>query len=204
MVDKITDYKLRILSLYRCDYSSYYHVRELAKLIKKSHVTLLPHLRALEKDKILTSKKAGKNKVYSLNFDNILTKDYMILAEKFASITFLEKSFMIKKIHAETISLNIQNAFVLFGSYAKGSETKESDIDLFFLGEIKEDIINKIKVIGKIYNKTINVKKSSFESFEKGLRTKDTLVKEIIKDHIILQNSEMFISALWRYYVEIR
>ncbi|MFH1440114.1 MAG: hypothetical protein ABIG89_06095 [Candidatus Woesearchaeota archaeon] len=38
----------------------------MAKLTKKSHVTLLPHLKALEKDKILISKTVGKNKEFKI------------------------------------------------------------------------------------------------------------------------------------------
>mgnify|MGYP001562552807 FL=1 len=83
MVDKTTNNKLKILSLYRSNYLAQYHTREMAKLIKKSHVTLLPHLNDLEKEKVLVAKIIGKNKVYTLNIDNILTKNHLIISELF-------------------------------------------------------------------------------------------------------------------------
>ena len=93
---------------------------------------------------------------------------------------------------------------ILFGSYAKKTFQEDSDIDLFYQGQITDKEIETVKNIGKIYGKTINIKKSTLKKFESGLRGKDPLIIEIIKNHIILQNPEQFINSLWRYYDEKR
>ena len=204
MVDKITDNKLKIISLYRFNYLSQYHVREIAKLTKTSHVTLLPHLKAIEKDKILIFKRIGKNKVYSLNLNNIIAKYYITLSETVESIRFLEQIFLIKKIFAEIFKLNPFETIIIFGSYAKKTFKEDSDIDIFYLGDITQNKINQIKKIGEIYGKTINIKKSTISNFENRLRKKDPLIIEIIKNHIILQNPEPFIDLFWEYYNEIK
>ena len=204
MVEKTTNNKLIIINLFRSDYLAQFHVREMAKLTKKSHVTLLPHLKALEKDKILISKTVGKNKVYSLNFENIITKNYLTLSETVETTTFLEQIFLIKKITTDIFSLNLSGIIILFGSYAKKTFKEDSDIDLFYIGTISDKEIHEIKKIGKTYGKTINIKKSTLKNFELGLRKKDPLIIEIIKNHIILQNPEQFINALWRFYDERR
>ena len=204
MVDKTTDNKLRIIGLYRSNYLAQYYTREMAKLTQKSHVTFLPHLRALEKDKVLISKKIGKNKVYTLNPNNILTKNYIIISELFESVLYQEQVFLIKKITTEISKLNLSGSLVLFGSYAKKTFKEESDIDLFYLGELKETDMIKIKAIGRTYGKTINLKTATNENFESGLRKKDALIMEILKYRIIIQNADTFINALWRYYHEIR
>lgn len=204
MVDKTTDNKLKIINLYRSNYSAQYHVREIAKLTKKSHVTLLPHLKALEEDKILIPKTVGKNKIYSLNLDSIITKNYLLLAETAEEILYLEEIFLIKKMTTEIIKLNLDGTIVLFGSFAKRTFREDSDIDLFCLGKIADKEIEEIRKIGKTYGKTVNVKKSTIKKFEEGLRKKDPLIVEIIKNHVLLQNPEPFINSLWRYYYEIR
>jgi predicted transcriptional regulator len=76
MEEKITNCSFAILSLYRTDYTTTLHARAMAKKLSVSHVTLLPHLRRLEKTKILLSRKVGKNKEYLLNPNNSLTKHY--------------------------------------------------------------------------------------------------------------------------------
>lgn len=204
MVDKTTDNKLRIISLYISSYTAQYHVRWMAKLTRKSHVTLLLHLKELKKDRVLVTRILGKNKVYSLNFDNIITKSYLHLAETVKAISYLEEIFLIKKIATEIFSLKLRGTFILFGSYAKKTFKEDSDIDIFYIGEIKEKEIQEIKKIGKTYGKMINIKKSAINNFESGIRNKDPLITEIIKNHILLQNQEQFIDALWRYYNEIR
>lgn len=204
MVEKTTNIRLEIISLFRSDYLAQFHVREMAKLLKKSHVTLLPHLKALEKDKILTAKTIGKNKVYSLNFENIIAKNYLTLAETVETTGFLEEIFLIKKITKEIFNLNLSGTIILFGSYAKKTFHGDSDIDIFYLGQINDKEIQDIRNTGKTYGKTINVKKSTLKNFEYGLIKKDPLIIEIIKDHAILQNHEQFVNSLWRFYDERR
>ena len=53
MVENINNIKLEIIGLFRGNYLNSFHVREMSKLIGKSHVGLLPHLKAFEKDKVL-------------------------------------------------------------------------------------------------------------------------------------------------------
>ena len=204
MVDKTTDNKLKIIGLYRPNYLAQYHTREMAKLIKKNHVTLLPHLNALEKDKVLIAKIIGKNKVYVLNLDNILTENYLIISELVEAILYQEQVFLIKKITTEISKLDLSGSLILFGSYAKKTFKEDSDIDLFYLGELKETDTTKIKAVGKTYGKIINLKTATSENFESGLRKKDALIMEILKYHVILHNPDIFINALWRYYNEIR
>ena len=204
MVNKPTFFQLAIINLFSSDYLSQFHIREMAKLLEKSHVTLLPHLKILEKNKVLIPKKIGKNKVYSLNLTNIITKNYLLISETTETTNFLLQLFLIKKITAEIFKLNVSGTIILFGSYAKKTFKKDSDLDLFYLGLINPNKIQAIKNIGKTYGKIINLKKSTLKNFELGLRKKEPLIIEIIKDHIILQNSECFINALWRYYYERR
>lgn len=201
MEEKITNHIFEILCLYRTDYTTSLHVRAIAKLLDTSHVTLLPYLKELEKNKILTSKKVGKNKEYTLNPDNILTKYYLTVSEKLETIKYLQKNFLIKKISQHLININLQGSVVLFGSYAKNIATETSDIDLFHLGKLSENQIFELKKIGKIYGKEISIKTSSLENFNEALKTGDILIKEIIKNHIILHNPDLFVNLLWRNHI---
>lgn len=201
MVEKITNYRFAILQLYRNSYDASFHVRAMAKLLGTSHVTLLPHLRRMEKSRILISRKVGKNKEYLLNPDNVITKDYLVIAEKLETIGYLEKNFLIKKISEQLLNLGLTGTVVLFGSYAKNYATEASDIDLLYLGKLSEGMLEEIKKFGKTYGKEINVKTATLKNFKEGLRTGDALIKEIVKSHIILQNPELFVSLLWRHYI---
>ncbi len=201
MVEKAVNY-LKILSLYRTDYEANLHIRAMAKLLDTSHVTLLPHLKYLEQSKILQHEKVGRNKQYLLNKANILTKYYLTATEQLATISYLEKNFVIKKLAEHLNNLDTVAPFILFGSYANNTATEQSDIDLFCIGTLTKDHATYLKKFEATYGKKINTKTATTENFNTGLRTGDILIKEIIKNHIILRNPDHFITTLWRAYVE--
>ncbi len=201
MVERINNIKLEIIGLFRSNYFNQFHVREMAKLIGKSHVSLLPHLKSFEKNKILTSKEVGKSRVYSLDLRNNQVREFLSLSEKKETLNLLDKEFLIKKLYDE-FSLNLNGCLILFGSHASLTYNKESDIDLFYVGEIKESEKKKIKEFGKIYNKEIHLTSMSLKQFKEQLSKQGALIKEIVKNHIILYNHDIFINEMWRHYYE--
>jgi len=202
MVENINKSILEIIGLYRNNYLGQFHIREMAKLIGKSHVSLLPHLRKFEKGKILLAKQVGKSRVYSLNFDNNQVKEFLSLSEKQNSLELLNKEFFIKKFYDEFVNIDLDGCLILFGSYASGAPSKGSDIDLLYMGTIKESEKMDLKRFGKIYGKEIHLISMSLKQFKEQLLKQGALVKEIIKNHIVLYNHDVFINRVWRYYYE--
>jgi predicted nucleotidyltransferase len=200
MVENINKIIIDIIGLYRYNYLTEFHVRQIAKLINKSHAGLLPHLNNLEKTKVLVSKEVGKSKVFSLNLENNQIRELLSIAEKKGSLELLNKEIFIKKIYEEFLKLNLMGSLVLFGSYASETNTKESDIDLLWLGNLKETEIKKIKNFGKMYNKEIHLVSMSFKEFDVQLSKGGALIKEIVNNHIVLSNSDLFVNEMLRYY----
>ncbi len=198
MVRNINDIKLDIIGLYRDSYLNQFHTREMGKLIGKSHVSLLPHLKKFEKDKILAAKNIGRSRVYSLNMENNQVREFLSLSEKKRTIEFLDKEFLIKKLYNEFI--NFQGCLILFGSYASETHTKESDIDLFYIGNIKKNEKSSIKEFGARYNRKVHLTNMTLKQFKEQLFKQNPLIKEIVKSHIILYNHDIFINGVWKYY----
>ena len=202
MVESINNIKLELISLFRSNYFNQLHIREMAKLIGKSHVSLLPHLKSFEKDNMLLSKNVGKSKVYSLNLENNQVREFLSLSEKKETLNLLSKEFFIKKLYDKFLSLNLNGCLILFGSYASSTNDKESDIDLFYIGELRESEKKKIKDFGKTYNKEIHLTSMNLKQFKEQLSKQGALIKEIVKNHIILYSHDIFISEVWRHYYE--
>jgi predicted nucleotidyltransferase len=201
MEEKYANY-FKILSLYRSDYATSLYARAMAKLLGNSHMTLLPHLGRLENLKILISTKEGRNKVYRLNRDNVLSKYYLTTTEELVTINYMGKNFLIRKLAEHLNSLDTSNPLILFGSYADNSATDESDIDLFSIDTLTKEQTNHLKKFEATFGKKINIKTATTENFNAGLRTGDILIKEIVRNHIILRNADPFVTMVWRYYVE--
>jgi len=145
-----------------------------------------------------TSIMKGKNKEYSLNFNNYTTKYYMTLAETFTTINYLERNYEIKKLVTETINY-LGTSTILFGSYAREETTEESDIDLIIITDKKIET-NAIKETGKIINREINIKTITEEQLNNGIANNDPLIKEAIANHIILKGIDNICNIIWQHH----
>jgi len=189
---------LKILGLYASDYKKSLHLREIARETKVDVKAVQLQLKRLEKRNILSSIMKGRNKEYYLNLSNSISKYYMILAETFASLSYLGKNFLIKKVIDE-IGSHIEGTIILFGSFAKGQTNERSDIDLFVVTERKIDRSVFTKA-GNLIGRETSVKSSTRTQFLKGLENGDPLVREVVSNHIVLKGIDELCDTMWRYY----
>lgn len=198
--NNINQTTLKILGLFKSDYTTSFHLRAIAREIQVDVKAVRTQLDRLEKLNILTSAQKGKNKEYRLNLSSYLVVYYMILAETFASIDYLSRNFEIKKLVNEA-SDNLGNAAVLFGSFAKEEITEESDIDILVIAETKPDD-RALREVGSLIDRKISVKFATLEQFSKGLMNGDPLTREVIANHVILKGIDNICDVMWRYYAK--
>ncbi len=186
----ITENTLQILSLFTNGFNKEYHIREVQRLLKISPRTAQLLLENLENKGIIESKARGKIKSYKLKI-NELSKRYIAFVEQYKSIAFMEKNLLVKEI-IEKINPFIKGIGVLFGSYAKGISNKDSDIDIFIVGNYEKE---EIKNVSRDFGIEISIKCYPLKTFEKNIR-KDLLIKEVLKNHLIFKNTERFIEKV--------
>jgi len=191
---------LRILGLYRSNYDSSFHLREIARESHADVKTAQLQLKKLERMNIIKSVRKGKNKEYSLNLSNYLTLYYLILAEAFASIEYLDRNFEIKKLVSETAE-KMGKAAILFGSFVKGGTTEESDIDVLIIDDKKADM-DTFQEVGKLIGREVSIKCVTEEQLLEGLMKGDPLMKEVIANHITLKGIDVVCNVMWRYYAK--
>lgn len=139
-----------------------HYLIEISKKVKKAHTSVKKHLERLKKAGIIKeiTEKKGKRAfpLYSADTDN---KEY----RHFKKISNLEKiEDLAQFLNDELMPKNI----VLFGSYAKGEDTEDSDIDLFL--ECGEKKIN-LKKFEKLLSRNIQLHfKAEFNEYPKELK----------------------------------
>ncbi|MEM4246406.1 MAG: nucleotidyltransferase domain-containing protein, partial [Candidatus Bathyarchaeia archaeon] len=127
------------------------HVRGIAKSLMASHSTVLRRLNSLVKENVLDCKEEGRNKVFFIR-RNLQAKNYVYNAERYKQIKLLEKYPEISVIADEVLRKCGEELIIVFGSYAKFSAKKDSDIDVYIesndkrIKEEVEAIHSKIKV----------------------------------------------------------
>ncbi|HLD15206.1 MAG TPA: hypothetical protein VJB94_01355 [Candidatus Nanoarchaeia archaeon] len=186
----ITENTLQVLSLFTNDFTREYYIREVEKLLKISPRTAQLILEDLENKGIIESKIKGKIKNYKIKHSEF-TNRYLVFVEQYKAIAFLEKNLLVKEI-IEKITKNIKGIGLIFGSHVKGIESKESDLDIFIAGNYDKEAIKRVS---KNLGIEISVKCYPIKTFEKNI-SKDILLKEILKNHIVFINTEQFIQKV--------
>ena len=155
------------------------HLRGIAKSLGESHSTILRKVNKLVTENVLDYKRKGKNKVFSIK-KNLQAKNYTFNAERYKLIKLLKKYPELNIIIEEILKKSNEKLVILFGSYAKFRAKKDSDIDIYV-----ETRNRKVKEEIEAINSRIKVKIGNFD-------TNSELIKEIIKNHIILKGIEKF------------
>ena len=186
----ITENGLQIISLFTNGFDREYYIREVEKLLKISPRTAQLILEDLENKGIIESKVRGKIKSYKLKI-NELSNRYLTFVEQYKSIAFMEKNLLVKEV-TEKISPFINGIGIIFGSYAKGISNKESDLDIFVVGDYEKE---EIKKVSRNLGIEISIKCYPLKTFEKNVNH-DIFLKEVLKSHIVFKNTELFIQKV--------
>lgn len=155
------------------------HLRGIAKGLNVSHSTIQRRLSILVKENVLDYKREGKNKVFFIR-KNLQAKNYVYNAERYKLLRLLKKYPELSVIVEDILKKCEERLVVLFGSYAKFTAKKDSDIDVYV-----ETRNRKVKEEIESIHSRIKVKIGEFN-------TNSQLIKEIIKNHVILRGVEEF------------
>jgi len=183
--------ELEVMSLFRGNYNARYYLRQISKLSKLPLKTCQNTLLILEKQKILKSKLEGKNKYFSLNFENIKTKLSLLQSEIYQTNAFLEKYTSFKMFLKD---IKTTEPVIVFGSFAKFLADKNSDVDLLIIFNKK---LNLPVHLLSFKPHEINM---SEKTFLKSIKEQEDLIKEIEENHIILNNHSFYVDTMWSHY----
>jgi len=176
MVQKRDNLDLRIILLLLKEQS---HVRGIAKKLGRSHSTVQRRLNELVRDNVLDYKKEGRNKIFFIR-RNLQATNYVFNAERYKQMVLLKEYPKLNVIVEEILKKCKGRMVMIFGSYAKFKAKAESDIDVY----IDTEDVGAKDEIESIHSK-IKVKIGQFD-------INSELIREIVKDHVILRGVEEF------------
>jgi DNA-binding transcriptional ArsR family regulator len=181
---------LEIMNEFLKGYFREIYGRELIGKVSLSQKNISNTLSELEGEGILKSTFKGNRRYYHINFDNSLIKEYILFFEGYSKILFLEKN----PILIDFFSKLSGKIICVFGSYAKGKNKKDSDIDLLVIGGDSLEISN----LGKNYGLKVQIFDISLNDFKKGI--KDNLIlKECLGNHIIIKGNDLFLEEVLKW-----
>ena len=177
------------------------HLRGLSRLLKTGLPNVTRYANILEKENVLQKKKEANLVILKLKKSQ-KTIAYLkqINTDRFLSLP--------KKIQIAVTDFSDELGVnplltIIFGSYAKGNYTKNSDIDVLLVFqklENEKQIENTAKRISMRTNTNINSIYLNYKNFEKNFLNKEhDFSKEIRQKIIIFSGVELYYSLLWRF-----
>ena len=189
--------RLKIIGEFLTDYSTALTGSHIASKHGLNQKSVANALNDMQKDGLLKYKTYGRNKQFSLNLgygESVV--NMMAAVEHLKTVEFYGKHLVIKEV-ATKILPHCNGIVAVFGSYAKGLEKKDSDLDVFVAGSCNK---KEIRRIGEIYHVDISVQNYPMDLFGPSLQKKDIFLTEILKGHVIIRDPEGFISAFIKFY----
>ncbi len=136
-----------------------FHLREIARILKKNPVTIKRLLADFVKNGILSLKVERRFHLYSSNVENPMYKE---MKREYNKIKLIESGlieFLKQEFNLPTI--------ILFGSFEKGEDNKNSDVDIFILTETKKVIEKKLEKFEKLINRRIQLHIFNHQEFKR-------------------------------------
>ncbi len=124
-----------------------HYIKEISRKINLAPTSIKKHIKDLENQKLITTKKGERFRGYIANREN-------------TSFLFYKKIFNLMKIkESDLIDYLITSLYpktiILYGSFFRGEDVKESDIDLLIISKTKKRL--ELKKFEKILNRKIHI-----------------------------------------------
>ncbi len=176
-----------------------YTIKEIKEESKeKSNNALALALKKFKEENLVNERRVGRSLLYTLDIDNEVIFNYiqLINTKKLPKLTLRAIDRIKEDVEKYTSFFSI----VIFGSYAIGKQTKDSDLDVavFIEEENKRKIIesalksSELKTPLNIHSHVI----SKDEFLEMLKVDEENLGKQIARKHLSIYNSHIFYSLL--------
>ena len=153
-----------------------YYLREASRLLNMSPMTLSRSLQLLLKNNLVVKEKI-KNQIYY--YANMLNPAFrhMKVSRSLSWLAQKDVVGLIRKRIAGTVTI------ILYGSYAKGEDTKDSDVDILVIAPAKKDLSQDISSLLK---KDVNVSVFSPADWGRQAKANRAFYLDIITEGIVL------------------
>ncbi len=168
--------QLRVLKHFFSSPNERFYLREMARLLNMSPMTLKRSLDALLKDDLIVREEIKNQILYRANTDS---QSYRFAKISY-NLSWLEKNSIVESLIE---SVPGTSSIVLYGSYAKGENDRHSDIDLLIISSAKEvrtsDLRKKLGI-------DVNIMNFSKTGWTKQAKSNRAYYLDIITEGIVL------------------
>ncbi len=171
--------RIKLLDAFLSSPNARFYVWELQRKTSEDIKNIHQELQNLEGIGLLTSEVQGNQKYYSVNENFFLYPELKAIIFKTTGVLGLLKKAL-NKLEGIDVSF-------IYGSYAQGTESKSSDVDIFIIGnpdltELNETIVG----LEEQLDREINYMSFDREEFEMRKKNKEAFIMEVMEGHKIM------------------
>lgn len=193
----------QVIRLYSTEPLAEFSIRQISKKLTKSYSYTYNKIQDGISNGILRSKKRGASTSCSLNLESQKTLELLSAISVSDKDAFAKKQCVLSSALDE-LAVKVKEksnynifAMILFGSTAKGTARKKSDIDLFFISPSKEKydemIENECNAIRMSYGREVNPIVAEPKMYINMLREKEENVgKQVLRNKVIFFGANKF------------
>jgi predicted nucleotidyltransferase len=186
VLDRIFGSRVRakILGWFFTHIDEKFFVRQLAPILGEDPTNISREMAKLESIGILISARQGNQKQFQVNKECSFLEELRGLVLKTTGIAGHLKTELAK-------IKGVKLAFI-YGSFAKGQETADSDVDLFIIGSINLDLLDTM--LGEIERKlgrAINYVLYDFREFKEKVSSGDGFVTDVLASDKVMLMGEV-------------
>ncbi|MBI4141035.1 nucleotidyltransferase domain-containing protein [Candidatus Woesearchaeota archaeon] len=170
-----------------------YSIREIAQAIKQDYKIVFTTVQKLKEQKVITIKRVSNINRCTPNLNHENAQLFSFISQRHTA----KKLSKTIRTALQDIITSIKNPFytlLVFGSYAKGTSTPKSDIDVLFITSdknIEPQINASVKKSATLNNLQINHIILTREEFKNALK-EPSVATEAYKTHFIIHGGEQF------------
>ncbi|MBU2637973.1 MAG: nucleotidyltransferase domain-containing protein [Nanoarchaeota archaeon] len=195
-ITSLTKAEITIISFFIGNIKKEFGIREISRNIKTDYKNTYSTIQKLAKKGVLLKRRKANIDLCSLNLKG--DSGEICFVEAMKARNFMEKHRVIKDFFNAVMdkTRHIYYSLIIFGSFAKGKETKSSDLDILVIAPEKsiadeiERIINTEAVTVSAGIHSIAISESDF--IANLADKKPNVITEAFKSHIIITGSEPF------------
>jgi predicted nucleotidyltransferase len=158
----------------------WWYLSELATHLGTSPSSLQRELDSLTKGGVLTRKEDGRRTYYKAKVESPVFESLRGLLSKTAGL--------IPALQSELARFRDKIAWAaVFGSFARGEETPESDIDILLVGDAATpDLLPTLRRIEQRFGREVNLVRYSEKEFRDKVRDRDHFLTSVTKGPVIV------------------
>lgn len=195
--NKISLTEIRITWFFINNVNKQYTIRNISKQIKTTYKMTYRYIQKLIKEGLINGEKQGKSLLCRFNYKNSDERVNYVEALRTKEVLKKNKDLLILSNELKAKYKKAFYTLIIFGSYASGKQTKQSDVDVLAIIPETENIESaerSLQAILSLYPLKTHLIVVRENDFKEMLINKQitNVAKEVINNHILLYGIENY------------